>query len=143
MNKNYYKFDPVKLADETYGSSFSSKFFNSWTQVARVLARRGFNSYEAEAILVSKWTRWCRDEFHRGEHKASSSTLEKFLDKYGYTPGHKEVNKLVTAIHDDVVTDEYGRPCRATTNMMSGHKILVPLGTPLSCDPSSETYWSM
>ena len=28
-------------------------------------------------------------------------------------------------------------------NLMSGKQIFVSHGTPLSCDPSSETYWSM
>jgi hypothetical protein len=29
------------------------------------------------------------------------------------------------------------------TNLMSGFPIVVAKGTPLCCDPSSETYWSM
>ena len=28
-------------------------------------------------------------------------------------------------------------------NMMSGKKFWQPVNTPISCDPSSETYWSM
>lgn len=29
------------------------------------------------------------------------------------------------------------------TNLMSGDKFETSVNTPLSCDPSSETYWSM
>jgi len=28
-------------------------------------------------------------------------------------------------------------------NLMTGTEIEIPVGTPLCCDPSSETYWSM
>jgi hypothetical protein len=29
------------------------------------------------------------------------------------------------------------------TNLMSGFDLIVESGTPLACDPSRETYWSM
>lgn len=32
---------------------------------------------------------------------------------------------------------------RTARNVMSGEEIQVAVGTPLCCDPSSETYWSM
>jgi hypothetical protein len=32
---------------------------------------------------------------------------------------------------------------KTVTSLMSGKEIEIPVGTPLSCDPSSETYWSM
>lgn len=32
---------------------------------------------------------------------------------------------------------------RTVRNLMTGKEIEIPLGTPLCCDPSSETYWSM
>lgn len=32
---------------------------------------------------------------------------------------------------------------KTVTSLMSGAEIAIPVGTPLCCDPSSETYWSM
>jgi len=34
-------------------------------------------------------------------------------------------------------------PMKTVTNLMSGKPIEIPADTPLCCDPSSETYWSM
>lgn len=34
-------------------------------------------------------------------------------------------------------------PMKTVTNLMTGLPIEIPADTPLSCDPSSETYWSM
>jgi hypothetical protein len=32
---------------------------------------------------------------------------------------------------------------KEVTNLQSGKKVMIPANTPISCDPSSETYWSM
>lgn len=32
---------------------------------------------------------------------------------------------------------------KTVRNLMSGKEIQIPVDTPLCCDPSSETYWSM
>lgn len=32
---------------------------------------------------------------------------------------------------------------KTVRNLQSGKEIEIPIDTPLSCDPSSETYWSM
>lgn len=32
---------------------------------------------------------------------------------------------------------------KTVTNIMSGEPVEIPADTPLCCDPSSETYWSM
>jgi hypothetical protein len=34
-------------------------------------------------------------------------------------------------------------PMKTVKNLMSGKEIQIPANTPLCCDPSSETYWSM
>lgn len=34
-------------------------------------------------------------------------------------------------------------PKREVVSLMSGRKVIIDADTPLSCDPSSETYWSM
>lgn len=35
------------------------------------------------------------------------------------------------------------RPMKTVRSLMTGELIEIPADTPLSCDPSSETYWSM
>lgn len=145
--KSNHRFNPDSLAKETMGA-FSSDRYNSWKSVVTLLADRHFNSWEAEAILRSKHTRWAADQFHKGSsRKPSASCLERYLDAKQISPGCPEVNQLVMdtfAEEYDLVLDEKGRPCREGTapgNAAAG-KILVPLGTPLACDPTSETYWS-
>jgi hypothetical protein len=32
---------------------------------------------------------------------------------------------------------------KTVTSLMSGKEVKIPVNTPLACDPSSETYWSM
>ena len=32
---------------------------------------------------------------------------------------------------------------KTVTNLMTGEEMEIPVGTPRSCDPSTETYWSM
>ena len=32
---------------------------------------------------------------------------------------------------------------RSSINLMTGKEVVLPVNTPLCCDPSSETYWSM
>lgn len=156
MNPNY-SFDPVKLARETR-DVLSSKLFTSWVEVVRVLARRGFNRFEAEAILRSNTVVWCRDEFGpKGPDeygpepgtKSNSGTMSKFLDSRNITPGCKVINKMVMNIFGkdyDLELNDRGQPCRRGTmpgNYDRNRTVLVPLGTPACCDPTTETYWSM
>jgi len=46
-----------------------------------------------------------------------------------------------------MAADEYystlGNQTRIVRNLMSGKEVEININTPLSCDPSSETYWSM
>lgn len=148
LTKHQYRFNPVTLARDTE-DAYSADCFTSWVEVARVLARRGFNVWEAEAILRSKWTRWCRDQFGEGAGKPNTSgTLAKYLDHNGYEPGHKEVVELVMGTfgeEHELELNENGVPCRRGTmpGNPDGGTILVPLGTPSCCDPTTETYWSL
>lgn len=149
-----YKFNVAGVAAGTR-TAYSAGAFSSWTSVVRLLAKRGFNRYEAEAILRSKITRWCRDEFGSERGLQFASTLGKYLDKYNVTPGCKEVNELVMGTFNGSIgnapdlnleLNEEGVPCQRGTmpgNYDPNKTILVPLGTPLSLDPTSETYWSM
>jgi hypothetical protein len=50
-------------------------------------------------------------------------------DEYAYT--------FADIYYKDVVT------IKKIRNLMTGKEIEIPSNTPLCCDPSSETYWSM
>lgn len=142
-----YKFDPAGMAKDT-ADAYSAGSYTNWTNVCRLLATRGFNRWEAEAILRSKWTRWARDMWNKNT-KPTATALANYLDKYGYKPRHPEVNQLVMESFGKELgleADEKGVPCLRGTmpgNYHPNKTILVPLGTPLCCDPTSETYWSM
>jgi coproporphyrinogen III oxidase-like Fe-S oxidoreductase len=113
---------------------------NFWTRIDQHLRRAGFNRYEVEAILDSDLPNQCREELNG--RTISAGSLKKFLVAHGHVSNSSSVNALVLTTFPELVANEHGEPCRATTNLMSGQKILVPIGTPISCDPSSETYWS-
>jgi hypothetical protein len=130
----------VKKTEESYSASS----FNSWKAVVSLLDRMGYNTFEAEAILCSKWTRWCRDQFGEGCGKPNTSgCLKKYLEKMGYFPQSKEVNSLVLEHFPEYVVNEQGIPCKKCRSACDGVELLVPLGTPACCDPSQEVYWTM
>lgn len=142
-----YKFDPVKMAKDT-ANAYSAGAYTSWTSVCRLLAVRGFNEWEAEAILRSKWTRWARDLWE-SPSKPTATALANYLDKHKIKPRGKAVSGLVMEAFGEeykLELNEDGVPCTRGTmpgNYHPNKTILVPLGTPLCCDPTSETYWSM
>lgn len=41
------------------------------------------------------------------------------------------------------IVSEESLPKRRVRNLMSGTEVDISVNTPLCCDPSSETYWSM
>ena len=147
LTSGQYRFNVKNMARDT-SDAYSAYSFNSWVGVVRILAVRGFNVWEAEAILRSKTTRWCRDAYAK-TFPAANNTLSKYLDSNNITPRSKEVNELVMEIFGreyKLELNKEGVPCRRGTmpgNYHPNKTILVPVGTPCSCDPTSETYWSM
>lgn len=84
----------VDLLTEKTRDAYSAEAYPSWRALVVLLKKRGFNVFEAEAILRSKITRWARDMDERsGQH--SANTLRRYLDKYKVVPGCEEVNDLV------------------------------------------------
>ena len=75
--------------------------------------------------------------------------------KYSYeTPGAakaaltRAVKKGLVKREDyDVMEEDHFHKCvekfETKHNLLSGKPFLQPVNTPLCCDPSSETYWSM
>lgn len=74
------------------------------------------------------------------------------MEAYAYACGYLE-SSLVLAL--DLLPpgkrelflarlEKYARPkTKKVTNLMSGKEVEIAYDTPLACDPSSETYWSM
>jgi hypothetical protein len=119
--------------------------FTSWRWVIGMLARKGYNAYEVRALVASP-------VIHRAANQvlgqATSADLVRYLEKKGITPGSKSMNGLVMKIFgkkDRLELNAEGQVCHRGT--MPGNPgagtVLVPVGTPLCCDCTSETYWSM
>ena len=134
----------VKATQDAY----SVGSFNSWTAVVRLLAKRGFNQWEAEALLFSKHMRWASDS-RKGQAQATSADVARYLDSNNITHRCKEVNTLIMSTfgkEHKLELNGDGIPCKRGTmpgNYDPKKTILVALGTPSSCDPTTEQYWSM
>lgn len=145
---NYsYRFNPKSLCNDTKNLPVAKKF-NSWSRVCIELAKMKFNQWEAEAILKSDFPQNALDdaEIKRG---ATATVLTNWLKLWGVGPRSLSSNKLVMKTFGkeyNLELNEEGIPCRRGTmpgNYHPNKTILVPLGTPACCDPTSETYWSM
>jgi hypothetical protein len=138
------KFNAHNLAKDTMKTPAAKKY-TSWLNVSRLLLRRGFNVFEAEALLCSDHMNFCAKALKK---PATSNDFGRYLDANGLIPGCAKVNTLVFNTFEkeyDLVLDDQGFPCRRGTmpGNPGGGLALVRLGTPLCCDPTSETYWSM
>ena len=122
--------------------------FKSWGRVVNSLEKAYYNSYEIEAIANNSYLLFAACEpFHRGE--APYTALLKYLKANDM--GHKS-KKLYAMIfkafgkRDKLELNDEGIPCHRGTmpgNYDPKKTILVPVGTPRCCDPTSELYWSM
>lgn len=85
-------FDPAEMAHRT-ADAYSCDAFGpaAWRACCRLLARRGFNAEQAEAILRSKWMRWARDA--DSKYDGNSATLARYLDSRKITPESVELVK--------------------------------------------------
>jgi hypothetical protein len=89
------KIDASKIAESTRDAySFFRYGDKSWFACCRMLARRGFNAEQIEAIMRSKWTRWAADAA-KNHQKATSKDLERFLDDPRNQASTANVNRLV------------------------------------------------
>jgi hypothetical protein len=140
MNNNFN----VKNMVNGTSDCAAAKLYNSWRTVVALLDKMGFNEYEAEALLHSKHVRWAA----KPKVMNSSTVLRTYLEKNGILHRSKTVNALVMdkfAVSDKLELNDEGVPCHRGTmpgNYHPNKTILVPIGTPRSCDPTSETYWS-
>jgi hypothetical protein len=141
MNKNTIK---RFLADEDLAKR-ANRYFNSPAALIRFLDKRGFNQFEISSMLDSTWLFEAVEEFGAGAGggKGNTGTFKAFLDKYTIEPLCPRVNKLVLSKVTNAVANSEGVPCFPGVTVIGGQKILVALGTPASCDPTTETYACM
>jgi len=134
-----------KKNDDKDVMDHAAKWFNSPKALIRFLTKAGFNSYEVSSILDSMWLSEAVTEFGAGAGggKGNTGTMKAFLAAHNIEPGCSQINRLVLSKVKDAEAGENGVPCFRGRAVIGGAEVLVPLGTPLCCDPTSETYASM
>jgi hypothetical protein len=70
-----------KLAERTK-DAWSTRYYASWTAVAKALLRRGYTPIAAEAILRSKLTRWAADKSTAPHGRVPARDLLSYLDRF-------------------------------------------------------------
>ena len=77
--------------------AYSFDRYRNWSALAKMLARRGLNALEIEAVLRSKWPRWAADMAVKDKPYGhyTSRDLERFMDS-GDGSTWNEVSDLVT-----------------------------------------------
>lgn len=65
------------LAKATANAYSAAAFGDEWAKAADMLLGRGYTEREAEAILRSKHTRWCREDY-----EGSAAELARYIDRY-------------------------------------------------------------
>lgn len=63
--------------------------------------------------------------------------------KIGKTRKHKHNANIKVMSRADAAAFLRTVPKKKVRNLMTGELVEIDINTPLSCDPSSETYWSM
>lgn len=83
------KFIVGALARKTR-DAYSCNRFADWSGCVKLLADRGYNENQAEAILRSKHMRWCADGSSKRYGKATVKDLAIYLDdpRNGLTDEH-------------------------------------------------------
>ena len=66
---------------EKCADAYSADRYASWSAVAKMLARRGLNAREIEAVMRSKWTRWAGDMSGKRYGHLHANDLADFLDR--------------------------------------------------------------
>lgn len=76
------KFDAAALAAATSDAYSAAAFGHAeWLAATEMLADRGYTAGQAETVLRSKATRWCRDAYST-EDEGKAEYLRRFLDEH-------------------------------------------------------------
>lgn len=71
------------------------------------------------------------------------SYIVKFADRIAICGTWSDVEDLDGQILDIEIDDRDAEELEVATNLITGLEFVQAVNTPLCCDPSSETYWSM
>ena len=69
--------------------------------------------------------------------KAAKAALTRAFNK------GEIANKFEWSVADSKTFHEHIEKTKIVLNLVSKEPVEIPVNTPMSCDPSSETYWSM
>ena len=134
------------IASQTLGLP-GTEGFKSWGRVVNSLEKAHYNSYEID--VIAKTPRILRAATKPFGGKAPYTALVNYLNANDMAHNSKRLTDLIFKMfgkENRLEYNEFGQLCHRGTmpgNYDPKKTILVPIGTPLSCDPTSETYWSM
>lgn len=132
------------IASQTIGFA-NTNMFKSWGRVVNSLVKAGYNNYEIEAIAGDSYLLF---EAAHAKKNAPYTALVNHLNEVGMRPRSPVMNKMIMkkfGKRDKLELNEDGVPCHRGTmpgNYHPNRTILVPVGTPSICDPTTEHYWS-
>lgn len=88
-------YDAVVLCARTEDAYSAVDFKDGeWLEACYMLLKRDYSMAQAEGILRSKWTRWCRDSYSE-EGEGRAKYLAQFLDDPKNNCTIREVNSFV------------------------------------------------
>ncbi len=75
---------PEQIAESTQDAySFDRYGESAWLACCKMLSQRGYTDKQIEAIMRSKWMRWCGDMSGKAYGKVTSKDLAYWLDSCG------------------------------------------------------------
>ena len=87
---------------EKCADAYSADRYASWLAVAKMLAKRGLNAGEIEAVMRSKWTRWAGDSSAHGYGRVTAKDLAHYVDNIGFLT-QAEIDQLVRETFDEAM----------------------------------------
>jgi hypothetical protein len=101
-----------------------------------------FEAGRQSGLLHDYNDRLCRDNERKMNHALSDKTTPVLIRVYweGYKQGMPviDVQVMVNGVPTTIKSNQ-----KVVKNLMTQKEVVIDKDTPLCCDPSSETYWSM
>lgn len=107
MAKNLTPEQAAEIARQTEDAySFDAYTPEGWRQCCLMLAKRGYDARQIEAVMRSKWTRWAgdNDSDRKRYGQYNSTTLARFIDEMIAKRGIRKVNAEIA----DLVVGTFG-----------------------------------
>jgi len=102
------------MAERLSDAYSTDAYRGGWRPTIKALRRRGYDDWEVEAIVRSKWTRWAGDASRKNRYGSYTSAdllrwmdeyENTFIDKYGLKAGKerfaKEVRDMVLGTFEE------------------------------------------